>query len=274
MPRTAAARLLVATAMLAGSAQSDAGEIDAISYVLGISTDINLLRDPDDRVNQAVATWKTSSQIALARKTPVFRLTNASDTDMITMFSLDINDPAYALDAIVIAEQPAGMSAELVSPTDSSHGGDRSSTVSFSFADRPLLPSESFSFWLDIDQTGVSSGTGCGLSRRSVGAATDNATVTVDFATTGFGPMALFDFAMQDQLYGTEGLATGASRVFPLTNSQDSIGAFLFTQQTRTSVAAISEPNSSGLMASGVALLALTLVGANWKGKRRLVVSD
>ena len=78
----------------------------SISFELGISTDLNLLRDPTNRQNQRAATWKTSSEIAVSRETPLVRLTNTSHDASITGLSIDLNDLDYVFDAIVIAEAP------------------------------------------------------------------------------------------------------------------------------------------------------------------------
>jgi hypothetical protein len=87
----------------------------SISFELGISTDLNLLRDPTNRQNQQAAARKTRSEMAVSRQTPL-AFDQRRDAD-ITGLSIDLNDADFVFDAIVIAEAPAGGSG-IQSPLD------------------------------------------------------------------------------------------------------------------------------------------------------------
>ena len=235
--------------------------IGDLSYELGISTDINLLRDPSDPVNQLSATWKTSSEIAVARETPLFRLTNTSSSADITSFFLHINELDRVFDAIVIAEAPPELSPVLLSPTDSVQGAGVTSKLGFSFSDRPLRPTESFAFWVDLDPVGDAPPAiidfrnvlwdGSGNDRE------DNTLVQVTFDSGELAPVPLFEYVMANQVYDSrmsDGVS-GQSLVFPMTRGADSIGAFFFQHSAAMEQAPLPEPDSLALMSVGLIIL-------------------
>ncbi len=197
--------ITVAAVILLSRVSAPSLQAATISYELGISTDLNLLRNPDDPASQLSAIWKTSSEIAVARETPLFRLTNTSTDASITSISISLNTTDYLFDAVVLAEAPGGMAPTVDSPGDVAHGQSTSPVVGFSFDDRPLQPNESFAFWVDIDPSATTPiGT---IDYRDIrwdrwgNLRDDNALVEVSSDMATPKPVPLFEFAMLNQTY-------------------------------------------------------------------------
>ena len=255
--------ITVAAFILASQMSAPRLQAATISYELGISTDLNLLRNPDDPNSQLSAIGKTSSEIAVSRETPLFRLTNTSSEANITSISVSLNASDYLFDAIVVAEAPAGLAPTVESPGDVVHGQSISPVVSFSFADRPLQPNESFAFWVDIDPSPTAPFGAIDyrdiLWNRTGNLRDDNALVEVDFDTAAPKPVPLFEFEMQNQIYASsrgDG-TTGESLAFPLRHGADAIGAFFLWQTLPNENAPAPEPSGLGLMATGLFVLGL-----------------
>lgn len=243
-----------------------------ISYELGISTDLNLLRDPTDTRNQLAATWKTSAEIAVARETPLFRLTNTSDDASITGLWIDLNDAGFVFDALVVADAPSGSSPTVSSPGDTVQGQATSPVLNFSFSDRPLRPHESFAFWVDLDPE--AGGATRFLDYRDIlwnrpeGNPDANSLVQVTFDSALVKSVPLFDFVTSNRTYdslrafGVE----GQSYEFPLLHSSDTIGAFFLRQTIPVEQQSLTEPGGLVLAFTGLAIIGL------WQ-RRRLAKS-
>lgn len=242
---------------------AEGGALEPLTYQLGISTDLNLLRDPHDPSSQLAATWKTPADIAVARETPLFRLTNTSSEASITSFTVDIRDPGYLLDAVVIAEAPTGANPILESPLDSAQGGSMSPFLTFSFHHRPLRPNESFAFWLDIDPASLPATEV--VDYRQVfwdpmgNDLSDNTQVQVIFDSQPLLPAPLFDYAMEKQTYSSaQDGTTGQSLVFPSAINDETVGVFFMQQTSLVENQPLPEPSGMLLLATGLGLLALS----------------
>jgi hypothetical protein len=247
--------------MLAAQMAGPSLQAATISYELGISTDLDLLRNPDDPASQRSAVGKTRLEIAVARETPLFRLTNTSSDASITSISISLNTNDYLFDAVVVAEAPIGLAPTVVSPADTVHGQSTSPIVGFSFDDRPLQPNESFAFWVDIDpSTTAPSGP---IDYRNIlwdrwgNLRDDNALVEVNFDMATAKPVPLFEFAMLSQTV-VSSLAdgtSGRSLVVPLVSGSDAIGAFFLSQTYPNENAPAPEPSGLALLATGLLFL-------------------
>lgn len=239
-----------------------------VGYRVGIASDLQILRDPDSRLARMSATWKTPSEISLARSTPIVRITNTSQTATLTGFSIDINDPMFVFDAIKVAEAPAGVSPSFLSPTDMMNNQNMSPTLRLSFGNRPLLPNESFAFWLDLERSNGARGLNADFRNclwdQFGNSRLDNATLQATFNAGALNPAPLFDYRMLNETIprGADG-TSGQSVVFPLMHSAELMGAFFFNQ---VGVGlAVPEPSTGILLGLGL------LAGQRQLRKRRSV---
>jgi hypothetical protein len=257
--------LVMIAAMVVVAAQGQKRPLygGTMSYRLDVSTDLDWLQDPNDPSHQLSAASKTRSEMAVARETPLFRLTNTSQDADITSLSISLNDPSHVFDAMVIAEAPADLGLTVESPLDSVHGRATSPVVSFSFADRPLRPRESFAFWVDIDPIGTAPTGGIDfrniLWQRTGDSREDNALVQVEFDSALAKPVPFFEFTMSNRSYPSlrdDGTA-GQSLVLPQLYGADLAGLFSMEHVVPVERPPLPEPNSRVLLATGLGLLAL-----------------
>ena len=138
---------------LAGPAAQAQEEIRAqASYRLSIATTAGLVDDPHDDLNMLEATWRTPSDVLLSRRNPIVKLENTSPDDFnLLNFTLDINDPNFVFDAMLILDAPGGVAPIITAPSDIVHSGSTSSRLEFDFGDRPLAPGESITFIVEIE---------------------------------------------------------------------------------------------------------------------------
>lgn len=122
------------------------------SYRISIATTEGLADDPHDDLAVLEGTWRAPSDVLLSRRNPVVKLENTSPDDFnLLNFTLDINDPNFVFDAMMILDSPTGVGPIITSPADTVQANATSSTLQFDFSNRPLAPGESITFIVELE---------------------------------------------------------------------------------------------------------------------------
>jgi len=126
-----------------------------VSYSLGISENLNVLKNPNDMHAQMMAAWTTPSQLAMERNRPFLMLTNTSTTDnggdgnaSLTSFSMTIGDTTQNFDWGRIISTSPGVTATLATP-DKLDNHAHSQVLTYNFTG--LTPGKQVIFQIDID---------------------------------------------------------------------------------------------------------------------------
>jgi hypothetical protein len=245
-----------------------------VKYSLALSTDFDLLKNPDDATVQAYAVWKTPTQMAALRASPMIRLTNEPDSDWaITAFRLDMGMSNYVFDTFSFLERPQGVFANLTSHTDMTFGGDRQP---FLLVEIPqgLAPGQSLTFQTRLLRNGSSSLMVYEdvLWQRDQNPSNrlDNGLLSVTFSPLSgpnpevftTTPIRLFDFPRANQTLGPDSDGVAGRSLF-LNGSMKNMADVSYARISHSM--AVPEPTSAALAATGL----LSLAAWRWRRRRR-----
>jgi hypothetical protein len=148
--------ILIPTVLFSLEAQSArATTLPSVSYSLGISENLNVLKNPNDMHAQMMAAWTTPSQLAMERNRPFLLLENTGTVanggdgnSLLTTFSMTIGDTTQNFDWARIVSTSPGVTATLVTP-DTLDNHAHSQVVTYNFTG--LTPGKQVIFQVDID---------------------------------------------------------------------------------------------------------------------------
>ncbi len=154
--RTFCLFLLVAALMCSFSINPAwATSVPEVSYSLGISENLSVLKNPNDMHAQMMAAWTTPTQLAMERNRPFLLLENTGTVanggdgnSSLTSFSMTIGDTTQNFDWARIISTSPGVTATLVTP-DKLDNAAHSQVITYNFTG--LTPGKQVIFQIDID---------------------------------------------------------------------------------------------------------------------------
>ncbi len=131
-----------------------------VSYSLGISENLSVLKNPNDMHAQMMAAWTTPTQLAMERNRPYLLLENTSTVDnggddnaSLTSFTMTIGDTTQNFDWARIVSTSPGVTVSLATP-DTLENHAKSDSITYNFTG--LTPGKQVIFQIDIDPDVIS----------------------------------------------------------------------------------------------------------------------